>query len=96
MGVIGKYKSDDLNYYIGYYKTGIATGFYIDKIVNGTASNLSFTSGTIADNDAHQLTLEINGTSLILYLDGVIKVSTTDSSIGGTGRCGIRRKIGIL
>lgn len=62
------------------------------KRVSGTFTALSsltsiptFTRGTPT-----QLTLAASGTSLIVKVDGVSYITTTDSSISAAGKCGMR------
>jgi hypothetical protein len=66
------------NGYMGIYSASAST-LYIDKIVAGNAAGLSSVGGiTLSPSDV--LRLEVIGTTLSLKVNGVTKVTATDSS----------------
>ena len=58
------------------------------KVVAGTTTVL----GTYTENigtTTKRLTLEVNGSAITLYVDGVARVTGTDTAIAGPGRAGV-------
>jgi uncharacterized repeat protein (TIGR01451 family) len=72
----------------------VTTGSWVlRKSVNQTLANLT-TGGasapqTLTANQAYRLRLEMIGTSIKLYVDGVLKVSGTDASVTLAGKGGV-------
>jgi PKD repeat protein len=88
-GVMLRYQ-DVNNYYYFWRQTGGTSRLYISKVVNGTKTDLVNTS--ISGPGANALfNLEgiADGTSLKLKLNGVEKLSITDSTFS-SGSCGIQ------
>lgn len=55
-----------------------------------TPATLGTTSAaTLASSTSYRVRLEITGTTLKLYADGVLKVTTTDSTLAAAGKAGI-------
>jgi len=88
-GVMLRYQ-DINNYYYVWRQTGGTNRLYISKVVNGVKTDLANTS--ISGPGVNTLfTIEgiADGTTLKLKLNGVEKVSTTDSTFS-SGSCGIQ------
>jgi PKD repeat protein len=88
-GVMLRYQ-DSQNYYYFYRQTGGTARVYIAKVVNGTLTNLANASSTNPSvNVLFRLEGIADGTTLKLKLDGVEKVSFTDSTFS-SGKVGIQ------
>ncbi|MGG1516595.1 sugar-binding protein [Paenibacillus oryzisoli] len=61
----------------------------LSKRVNGTFSLLSETAMTLNSNTAYTLKLSVNGTNLIGFVDGVQKISASDTAFSA-GKIGTR------
>ena len=76
-----EYRAQDVN-------TGLGTQsrpFVLQKVVNGTPTVLA--SGNVSCGDNSTIAIEVEGTALRGYVDGVLQHSSTDSSLT-TGRPG--------
>lgn len=91
-GVCVRFASAAETYYAGTHDTGSSGSLNIFKVVAGTRSTLT-TLTSAGARGVVKLEVEDNGpdVDLRLYLDGVLKLSYTDSSspITGNTRCGI-------
>ncbi len=69
-----------------------ADAWQLRKNVDGAGTALgSWTpSPAIQAGDAHRMTLELNGTTIRMLIDGVQRASVTDNTIAGAGRAGVR------
>lgn len=56
----------------------------------GTFAQLGSWSGTIPTGGTAHLVVSQNGTSLVVSIDGVVRMNITDGSIAATGRTGMR------
>jgi hypothetical protein len=88
-GVVGRLNTAaDTCYHARY---GSADGAWqIFKFVAGVATKLGEYVSTAVVGTNYDLRLEMRGTSIKLYLDGVERVSATDSAITAAGRAGVR------
>jgi hypothetical protein len=88
-GVIVR-SSTDINanrdYYTAYLYANDNT-IYIDKVVNGTQTNIT-SQATSAMGAGDKLSLEVEGTALRAYINSTLIVSTTDSALS-SGRPGV-------
>jgi len=88
-GVMLRYQ-DSQNYYYFYRQTGGTARVYIAKVVNGTLTNLGNAASTNPGvNVVFRIEGLADGTTLKLKLDGVEKVSVTDSTYS-SGKVGIQ------
>lgn len=79
-GVVLGYK-DPLNYYILYRQTGGTSRLYICKVVNGVEKVLKYLAlPNPAKNTFFRLEGRVSGTTLKLFLDGVEKLSVSDTT----------------
>jgi len=80
--------SNDL-YFFRYSRA--AGGWQIFKTINGVNTQIGSTSAaTFTAGQVKAIRFEINGSSLIGKVDGVVLVSGTDTGITATGRAGLR------
>lgn len=63
--------------------------FYLYKNVAGTETQLGVYNAVTADNTNYTVKLEMRGTAIKAYLDGVLRISATDGAITAAGRAGI-------
>ncbi|MDF2713895.1 MAG: Ig domain protein group 2 domain protein [Paenibacillus sp.] len=80
LGIIGRYVNPTNFYYATYEHT--SQRFKLFKVVNGSVSTIASSPVSATDFTAgyREMKLVMDGTSLELYLDGVLKVSAADSS----------------
>ena len=80
----------DTRYGARYSSITPGPGWSLYKVVSGTAAALGVASGeTIAVGSSRSVILEVSGTSVRLYVDGVERVGATDASIALAGRAGV-------
>lgn len=61
------------------------------KLVNGSATTLSSTvTATLTQDQAYQVELRMAGTTVSLYVDGVLTITATDSDVTAAGLSGLR------
>jgi len=67
------------------------TSWNLVKYSGGFKTYLDYVTGqpALTAGQAYRLKLEMIGTTLNLYVDGVLKVTATDSSITAAGKAGI-------
>lgn len=87
-GVVGRCASSVQSLYHGRHLGG--TGWQIVRYLSGTASVLSTAAFTVVAGTTYNLRLDMVGTTLNLYVDGVLTVTTTDSNLTASGLAGIR------
>ena len=92
VGVIGRAStSADTYYRARYVKTGAATAAWeLAKVVAGTATVLGSYSQTLSALSTYALKLDMAGSTIRLLVDGVERVSATDTAITTAGRGGLR------
>lgn len=86
-GVAGRINTAANTLYYGIHNT-TGNEWQIYKNVAGAATRLGGYAQTLTDATDYTVTLEMAGTSLKLYVNGVLRVSVTDSSISAAGRVG--------
>lgn len=68
----------------------------LGKVVNGTltligsGTGTGYYSQTLTTGTSYRMTLQMNGTAISLLVDGVSRITATDSSISAAGRAGVR------
>ncbi len=95
VGVVGRLSTNGTFYGAQY---NVPTGAWqLYKSVNGTITLIGTPSaetltptGSTSSNGQRHLALDLNGTTIRLLVDGVVKVTATDSSITAAGRGGVR------
>lgn len=85
-GIAGRISTAATSYYTAYYASG---QLVLAKMVSGSLSVLA-TEAVAWSAGAHTLRLEMVGTALGVYWDGVETITTTDGSITAAGYAGIR------
>lgn len=86
--VVRKDGTATVTLYDGLYRTNVSQ-YVIQKLVNNTSTDLQTFSDTRPGLPA-TLKLQVNGSTLKLFLSTTEKVSVTDTSITGNLRCGVR------
>jgi hypothetical protein len=91
VGVVGRQDTSNVNgtYYLARYYVD-STQWTLDKIDNGTQTNLGTYSQTLSAGDRRRLRLEMNGSTISLYVDGILRITATDSTISAAGKAGAR------
>jgi hypothetical protein len=87
MGVAVRVTAAD-TYYAGVYSTS-AGRWKILKNLAGVQSDLNTTLGTFNAGDQHEIQLQAIGTTLNLYVDGVLTCTAVDATIAGPGAAGV-------
>ena len=74
-----------------YYTYYLGTELVLAKMVAGTITSLgSDVTNLMTNGNTYRLKLECIGTAIKVYVNGVEKISVTDSSITAAGRAGLR------
>lgn len=80
----------DTRYGARYSSITPGPGWSLYRVVRGTAAAIGVASGeTIPVGESRVMTLEVSGTSITLYVDGVSRISATDSAITLAGFAGV-------
>ncbi|HEY1141197.1 MAG TPA: hypothetical protein VGE88_13460, partial [Lysobacter sp.] len=83
IGVFARFK-DPQNFYYVSLRSGNTVS--LRKVVNGAITTLASVPFTVALNTSHRVRLEVVGTQLRAFVDGVLKLQARDSSLSeGTG-----------
>jgi hypothetical protein len=77
-GVLARYVDADNNYWLRLHQSG---SVQLYKKVNGVTTLLQESATPVRNGKWYALTLEVNGTQLTGYVDGVQKLSISDSSL---------------
>jgi hypothetical protein len=90
VGVIGRHNTATNTFYMARWEQA-DTSWNIVKYTNGTVSYVNYVAAqpALTVSEAYRLRLEMSGTALALYVNGVLKVSATDGTITAAGRAGI-------
>lgn len=88
-GVAGRISTSSSNFYYAYLKAGNNEAV-LAKMVGGLPANLGSWFQTFNAGTTYVLTLDMVGTTIRLLIDGVQRVSVTDSTFASAGRAGIR------
>ena len=89
-GVIGRHNTATNTFYMARWEQSDAS-WNLVKYTNGTVSYLNYAASqpALVVNEAYRIRLEMTGTTLNLYVNGVLKVTTTDATITAAGKAGI-------
>lgn len=89
VGVVGRLTSPT-TFYMGRWEEA-DNSWNLVKYSNGTLSYPNYVANQpdLTAGQAYHLKLEMTGSTLNLYVDGVLKVTATDSTITAAGRAGI-------
>jgi hypothetical protein len=91
-GVVGRAQLSDTTgqgtRYLAAYSTDYAA-WVLTKSIAGTASVLGQYSQTLTADRSYAVTLDMRGTTIRLLVDGVERLSATDSAIPAAGRAGV-------
>lgn len=89
-GVIGRLDtSTGATYYMARYDVASAS-WQLIRVTNGSALIISSYAQTLTVGSTYRLGLKMSGTSIVLTVDGVVRVNATDSVITAAGRAGVR------
>lgn len=93
IGVIGRWDITATTgagtYYNARYETA-TNAWQLIKVVNGTGTSLGSFTQTLTGGATYRLGLDMSGSTIRLLVDGVQRISSTDASITGPGRAGVR------
>jgi hypothetical protein len=88
-GPMGRIDTSETRGYLFVYNTS-ANGWRLFKVVSGTFTQLGSTySQTLTVDVEYVAKLEMVGTAIKGYVDGVQRISVTDSSVTATGKAGL-------
>lgn len=85
----GRIDTSTNTFYAAQYVTGDGS-WTLYKIVAGSFTPLAYHSQTLTAGTDYTGTLDMNGTTIRLLVDGVQRASVTDSAITAAGKAGIR------
>lgn len=90
VGVVGRLNTSTNTFYMARWEQANSS-WNLVKYSNGTVSRLAVLDGqgALAVNESYRIRLEMIGTALKLYVNGVEKLAATDASITAAGRAGI-------
>ena len=93
IGVIGRWDitatTGSGTFYLARYETS-SSSWQLLKSVNGTATSLGSFAQTLSVGGTYRLGLDMSGTTIRLLVDGVSRISATDSAVTAAGRAGVR------
>lgn len=92
-GVIGRADATAATWYHARYN-GATGNWELYKYVSGTTTLLGSYSQTLTVGNSYNVKLSMRGTSLTVYVDGVARITTTDSAITAAGKAGMRTNNG--
>lgn len=89
-GVLGRVDTAVANgmYYVARYEQGLGA-FALAKSVNGVWTTLGTYPAALNANALYRISLDMNGSSIRLLVDGVQRIAVTDASITAAGRAGV-------
>lgn len=91
MGVVGRATaSGQTDHYLAWYDQNVDQ-WELWAIVAGTATLLGTHAQTLSAG-TYALKLEMRGTAIKVYIDGVLRISVNDSSISAAGKAGLRAR----
>lgn len=88
-GVAGRINTAANTYYVFFGAKNQSTEWVLRKYVAGVSTDLDTYDATIAADTTYQIKLEMIGTSIKAYIDGVEVCSATDSAISAAGKAGV-------
>ncbi len=89
-GIIGRVNTASNTYYLASWEER-DNSWNLAKVTNGSIGYLDYVANqpALVIGQTYRLKLEMVGSTLNLYVNGVLKVSDTDTSLTGLGRAGI-------
>jgi hypothetical protein len=89
-GVVGRLDPATGSFYLGRWEES-TTSWNIYRCTGTTCTRLAQVTGqgALTVHQSYRLKLDLNGTALKLYVNGVLKVSATDGTLTAAGRAGI-------
>ena len=88
-GITARHSTSDTTFYLARHLRS-TNQWQLFKFVAGTATNIGVYAETIANGSTRTLKLTCTGTAIKVYIDGVERISVTDSAITAAGYCGLR------
>jgi hypothetical protein len=90
VGVIGRMDTATNTFYLARWEQS-NTSWNLVKYTNGSWVSLGSLAGepALTVSEAYRLRLDMNGTALKLFVNGVLKVSGTDATLSAAGKAGI-------
>jgi hypothetical protein len=93
IGVTGRMSTSTDTFYFARYL--VDSGYWqLLRVVDGTSTSLGTYAQTLSSGQTYRLTLDMNGSTIRVLVDGVQRISATDANITAAGRGGIRLGIG--
>lgn len=90
-GVVGRLSTTSTSDTFYFARYVVDQGYWqLMRVVNGSAASLGTYSQTLNGGQTYRLTLEMNGSTIRLLVDGVQRISASDTNITEAGRGGIR------
>jgi hypothetical protein len=90
-GVLGRMDTTNANgtyYEVDYYGNG-SNRWELYKRVNGTYTSLGTYAQALTANQNYRVALNMIGSAISVSVDGMIRISVTDSAISAAGRAGV-------
>lgn len=87
LGRLDHLAASDTFYYVSYNASANQWGLY--KAVSGTYTELGTFSQTLTAGNSYRAKLEMRGTAVKAFVDGVQRISVTDSDVTTAGRAGL-------
>lgn len=88
-GLVARVDTGGANTFYRFGKNG-TSGFVLQKIVAGVASNLATYTLTVTAPTTYTLKMVLSGTSIMCYVNGTLAINVTDGSITASGNWGFR------
>lgn len=94
VGAAGRMSTSQNTAYYWYHN---ANEWVLNSVVNGTVTNpaLGTYAQTLTASTDYTVRLDMQGTAIRLIVDGVERISVTDSAITAVGRAGLRSAAGV-
>jgi len=88
-GVVGRLDTTNANgtYYLARYR---AAQWELVKRVNGVETILGTYADRLVAGTSYRLRLDLQGTAIRVYVDGILRISATDGAISAAGRAGVQ------
>lgn len=88
LGIAGRMSTSVSTFFYTYYLAG---ELVLAKQINGVITSLGAdVTGLMTNGNTYQLKLEMIGSAIKVYVDGVQKISVTDATIPAAGRAAVR------
>jgi hypothetical protein len=86
-GIMGRMSTVGVN---GYLVQAQGTALKLYSAVSGSFTNIGTTTSTLTTGQTKTVKLEMRGTAIKVYVDGVQEISVTDSAVSAAGKPGMR------